>query len=601
MYILGLNSQQADAAAVLIKDGRLLWAIEEERLRRVKHWLGFPSQAIRRILDLEGIDGTAIDHVVVAGDGRAHRLKRLGFLLQCRANPSVILDRFRFGRAAGSLLGLADALGRDLDDLPDVHAVEHHPCHLASAFYVSPFEEAAVCSIDGSGDFVSACLAHGRDGRIDVFRRVYYPHSLGFLYTAVSQYLGFPQYGDEYKVMGLAAYGAPALTDCLRRLVKLRSGGRFALDLKYFLHGRDARLRPWREGDPTHVQRTLYSRKLVELLGPARQADEPIDDRHRAIAASLQAVFEEVSFHVLRQLWKQTRSPRLCLAGGCVMNSVLAGKIRRETPFESLFIQPAAGDAGTALGAAFSFWHEQLGRPRGFVMEHALWGSPCSSRSIKQAVDPLRTDPRFEVESFEDDEALCRAAACMLAQGRIVGWIQGRMEWGARALGNRSILADPRRADTRERMNRKIKKREDFRPFAASILPGVAQDYYEDVVADPFMLQVHPVRGSKRALIPAVTHVDGSGRVQTVDERTQPLFARLIRAFNALTGVPLLLNTSFNESEPIVETPAQALDCFLRTRMDALVLGSTIVRRRQLELSGESTQRHDTADRVQVS
>lgn len=582
MYVLGLNSQQPDASAVLIKDGILLWALEEERLRRVKHWMGFPRQAIRRILDLAGIDGAAIEHVALAGDGRAHRLRRLRFLLQCGSGPSVVLDRARFGRAARSVAGLADALGRPLDDLPKIQAIEHHPCHLASTFFVSPFEEAAVCSIDGSGDFVTACLAHGRDRHIDVLQRVYYPHSLGFLYTALSQYLGFPRHGDEYKVMGLAAYGEPVLAERVRRLVRIGPGERFQLDLRYFRHGRDARVRPWREGDPTPGQRTLYSQKLVELLGPARNADDPIDDRHRAIAASVQAVFEEASFHILRGLWKRTRSPRLCLAGGCMMNSVLAGKILQETPFEALFVQPAAGDAGIALGAAFSLWHERLGRSRGFVMEHAFWGSRCDTREVQQVVDPVRTDPRFEVQSLNDDEALCRETARMLAQGLVVGWMQGRMEWGARALGNRSILADPRRADARERLNEKIKKREDFRPFAASILRDAVDDYYVNTVIDPFMLQVHPVRESKRAVIPAVTHVDGSSRVHTVDQSTQPLFARLISAFDTLTGIPLLLNTSFNENEPIVESPAQALACFLRTRMDALVLGSTIVRRRDL-------------------
>ena len=463
-------------------------------------------------------------------------------------------------------------------DLPPIENVEHHTAHLASAFLVSPFHDAACCAIDGFGDFVSTSFGQGTGAGIEVLDRVYFPHSLGMFYTAITQYLGFPSYGDEFKVMGLAPYGKPAHVSELRELVRLTDRGRFELDLQYFRHWSDGVAMEWDEGYPTLGP--VWTPALEHLLGPARRAGEPLTSRHEDLAHSLQAVYEECAFHVLGGLWERTRNPRLCLAGGCAMNSVANGKVRSHTPFRELFIQPAAGDNGTALGAAYQVW-QRVTRARGaFVMSNGYWGPAHTDVEVDRAIAERVADAggMSQVRHPSPEDA-ARVAARLIADGKVVGWYQGRMEWGARALGNRSIVADPRRSDIRETINLKIKFREKFRPFAPSIAEEALDEYFVGAVPDPFMVQVYPVREDKRAVIPAVTHVDGSGRLQTVSAETNPLYYRLIKEFEAITGVPVLLNTSFNENEPIVDTPEQALDCFLRTNMDAIVLGPIVIQR----------------------
>jgi carbamoyltransferase len=579
MYILGINAYHGDVSAALLHDGQIVAAVEEERFRRVKHWAGFPTQAIRSCLNIAGIEATAIDHIAISRDRRANLGRKIAFALRRWPSPRLVLDRARNARRVGDVPGeLAYTFALPRHRLPPIHGVEHHPAHLASAFFVSPFESAAVCAIDGFGDFVSTSLARGEGSRLDVLARAYFPHSLGMLYTAVTQYLGFLSYGDEFKVMGLAPYGQPAHLDELRRLVRLRKNGLFELELDYFRHWNEGVEMEWQEGYPTMGR--VYSPRLEDLLGPARKADEPLTSRHEDIARSLQALYEECAFHVLNRLYALTRNRRLCLAGGCAMNSVANGAIRANTPFEEVWIQPAAGDNGTALGAASWVWHQILGRPRTFVMEHGYWGPSYPDADVDPGYVPADDDEWTYVrETCADDDEVCHMTAKLLAQGNVVGWFQGRMEWGARALGNRSILADPRRADMRDLINTKIKFREKFRPFAPSILEESLHDYFEGAAPDPFMQQVYPVRADRLADLPAITHVDGSGRLQTVSERTNPKYYRLIRAFRDITGIPVVLNTSFNENEPIVDTAAQAIDCFLRTRMDAIVVNNTIVRR----------------------
>ena len=334
----------------------------------------------------------------------------------------------------------------------------------------------------------------------------------------------------------------------------------------------------WDGGSPTMGK--LYTRQLEQLLGPARGKDEPLSSYHENLARSLQAVYEECAFHVLNGLWERTHNPRLCMAGGCAMNSVANGKIRTNTPFTEVYVQPASSDNGTALGAAFYVWNQTLGMPRGFVMEHGYWGTEYPDADVTHIVEQ-RDDPQwtYSVSRHRDEDSVCKATAQLIADGNVVGWYQGRMEWGARALGNRSILADARRGDMRDIINLKIKFREKFRPFAPSILESAMNDYFVGAAPDPFMQQVYPVRPEKRSILPAITHTDGSGRLQTVNARTNPRYHRLISEFAALTGVPVVLNTSFNENEPIVDTPEQALDCFLRTRMDAIVVNNTVIRR----------------------
>jgi carbamoyltransferase len=586
MIILGINAYHGEVSAVLLRDGELVASVEEERFRRVKHWAGFPRESIRTCLELAEIKPQEVDHVAISRDPKANLLRKALFTLRQRLSPVLVWDRLKNSnrvRDVASALSLELGVRREAI-VSKLHWVEHHPAHLASAFFVSPFEDAAVCSIDGFGDFVSTSWAIGRGSTLEMLERVYFPHSLGLVYLAITQYLGFPTYGDEYKVMGLAPYGEPDYVNALRRLMHLKPGGGFEIELSYFRHHAEGVSMSWDDGEPTIGP--VYTRKLEELLGPARKADEPLEPRHEAIAASLQAVFEEASFHVLNALYRKTRLRRLCLAGGCAMNSVLNGKIRERTPFEEVYIQPAAGDNGTALGAAFYVQHQVLEQPRKFVMQHAYWGPEFGDRGIAQelrAKAEALSRVGCKVRKIEAEAELCRWTAERIAEGKIVGWFQGRMEWGARALGNRSILADPRQPDMREIINTKIKFREKFRPFAPSILEEALDEYFVGAVPDPFMIQVFPVRPDKRAEIPAVTHADGSGRLQTVRRQANPLYWQLLKAFETLTGVPVLLNTSFNENEPIVHKPSEALDCFLRTQMDVLVLGNFVVQKIQAD------------------
>jgi len=581
-YVLGINAYHGDVSAALLRDGQLVAAVEEERFRRIKHWAGFPTLAIRSVLDMAGIRGQDVRHVAVSRDPKANLLRKGLFTVRHRPDLRLVLDRVRNAGKVRDLHGpLAAALGVPRDDLPALHYIEHHPAHLASAFFVSPFAAAACCAIDGFGDFVSTSFAIGSRNHLEVLDKVYFPHSLGMLYTAVTQFLGFHGYGDEFKVMGLAPYGRPRHVDAVRQLVTLTDGGKFELSLDYFRHWSDGVEMEWDDGYPTLGR--VYSDRLTHLLGPAREPAAPLTAREEDIAHSLQVVYEDCAMHVLNGLWELTRQDAVCLAGGCAMNSVANGRVRQRTPFTQVYIQPAAGDNGTALGAAYYVWHETLRHERAFVMEHAYWGTWHDAERVLASV-PDRDDAWvYDIERCATGAEAARIAASLVAAGHVVGWYQGRMEWGARALGNRSILADPRRSDVRELINTKIKFRERFRPFAPSIAEEALDEYFEDAAPDPFMQQVYPVRPEKRAVIPAVTHVDGSGRLQTVSARTNPTYYALIKEFERITGVPVVLNTSFNENEPIVDTPEQALDCFMRTRMDAIVLHNAVVRRQPAE------------------
>ena len=580
MNILGINAYHADASAVLVSDGVLVAAVEEERVRRIKHVAGVPAGAVRALLEHAGLGLDDIDAIAVSRDPKAHLLRKALFAVRHRPDPHLVAGRLRnAARVSDLATTLASGLGADVRALrPRLRWVEHHPAHLASAFFVSPYEDAAVCAIDGFGDFVSTSSAYGCGPHMTGIRRMFFPHSLGLVYLAITQFLGFWDYGDEYKVMGLAPYGLPDYVDRMRRLIRLRPEGRFTLDLSYFRHWSEGVAMTWEDGAPRLG--ATFTDKLAHLLGTPRRPNEALTDRHRALAASCQLVFEETAFHVLNAVHRRTRLPRLCIAGGCAMNSVMNGKIREHTPFRDVYVQPASADNGTALGAAFHLWHQVLRRPRRFVMEHAYWGPECGEAAIASALARAHAAlAGCVVTRIDDDDDRSRWAAARIADGGIVGWFQGRMEWGARALGNRSILADPRRTDMRDRINARIKLREPFRPFAPSILEEALDEYFTGAVKDPFMAQVYPVRKDKRDLIPAVTHVDGSGRLQTVSRRTNPRYWDLIKAFEAITGVPLVLNTSFNENEPIVLRPEEAIDCFVRTGMDALVVGRYAIAR----------------------
>jgi carbamoyltransferase len=603
MKILGLNAYHGDASAALFVDGELAYAIEEERLNRRKHCAGFPALAARACLDLAGVRPEQLDHVAVSRDPRVHRLHKAlhvaeralhggGLLLVAQVRERLHNHQRvqRVSEALAAALGVAPKHLR-----AQFHQVEHHRAHLGSAFFASEFAEAAVLSLDGFGDFVSTMWGRGSHSRIEVLGEVRFPHSLGVLYTAVTQWLGFPKYGDEGKVMGLSAYGEPRLLPALRRLLHLHQGGGFSLELRYFRHSRQGVEMTWAAGSPHLGQ--LYSPALSELLGaPPRAPGEELADLHRDVAASLQALLQEAVLHVCRGLHQKTGLRRLALAGGVALNSVANGKILDHTPFEQLFVQPAAGDNGTAIGAALWVQHQLLGAPRRWVMTHAYTGpefdeAACAAalrevvgvapdptgEALAPAVDTVAADgtpTRAALRISRLDEAAVRARAVdALASGAVLGWFAGRMEFGPRALGHRSILCDPRRADMKELLNRRIKHREAFRPFAPAILAEATADWFVRAAPSPAMLLVDRVRPERRAQIPAVTHHDGTGRLQTVSQADSPQFHALLTAFAERTGVPVLLNTSFNEHEPIVCTPADALRCFLKTRMDALALG----------------------------
>jgi len=453
----------------------------------------------------------------------------------------------------------------------DVHNVEHHQAHVASAFFVSPFEDAAILSVDGFGDFASTMLAEGHGNRFEVLERIIYPHSLGIFYTAVTQWLGFPEYGDEGKVMGLAPYGKPRYLSKMRELVRLDEP-LYRLGLDYFTHDKEGVDMNWDSGSPTIGR--IYAEQLVELLGPAREPRGELTDLYTDVAASLQAMLEEAYLHLAETLWERTRIVNLCLAGGVALNAVANGRLLPETPFEQLYVQPAAGDSGTAVGAAFYVWNQELGQPRGFVMEHAYTGPAFSDEEIGVAL----ADAGVEAVRLDDD-ALFSTTAERIAAGDVVGWFQGRMEFGPRALGHRSIVADPRSTSMKDVLNARIKHREPFRPFAPSILAERVGEWYDQDYPSPFMVLVYKTAADKRERVPAVNHVDDTGRVQSVDAAVEPRYHRLISEFERRTGIPILLNTSFNENEPIVMTPREALDTFLKTKMDVLVLGNYVVRR----------------------
>lgn len=579
-YILGINAYHGDSSACLIRDGILLAAAEEERFRRIKHWAGFPAEAVRYCLTEADIRLSDLDIVAINQDAKANLWKKLAYTVRQRPGLSFVLDRVRNKQER---VGVADELKKIFPDevfRADVQHVEHHLAHLASAHLVSPFADSVMVSVDGFGDFASAAWGIGRGTRVDVEDRVYFPHSLGIFYQALTQFLGFANYGDEYKVMGLAPYGEPRYLDKMRSIVKLQEDGSFVLDLTYFRHHKEKVEYEWENGEP-HVG-TLYTPLLTDLLGPARQKGEDLTQYYRDLARSTQAMYEEAFFHLLNKLYERNRLNNLTLSGGCAMNSVANGRVYRNTPFKRLYVQSAAGDAGGAIGAAFATWSEMSdGEPR-FHMDHAYWGPQYSDVQIGALLDQERNaldQAECSVRRIADEIDLVRETAEAIADGLVIGWFQGRMEWGPRALGNRSILADPRRTDMKDILNFKIKRRESFRPFAPSILREHVRAWFETEDEVPFMMQVYQIRPEKRADIPAVTHVDGSGRLQTVDRHTNIRYWNLIDSFRELTGVPIVLNTSFNENEPVVCRPEEALDCFLRTRMDVLVLGDWMVRR----------------------
>lgn len=574
VVILGINAYHGGASACLIQDGKLIAAAEEERFNRTKYWAGFPVQAIRYVLSEANIQPEDIDHIGISRDPKANVLQKALFAFSRRPSLNLVRDRLNNAMQVGNLKTVfCEKLGLNPSTInAQFHNVEHHRAHMASAFFVSPFDEAAVFSVDGMGDFVSTMWGTGKGNKLNITDEINFPHSLGIFYSAITQWLGFPKYGDEGKVMGLAPYGKPNYMDAMRKIVRIQRDGTFELDLDFFVHHAEGATMTWADGEPTLGN--LFSSKLISLLGEPRTPRTEITEKHQDIAASLQAMLEEAEFALVRKIQKETGQKALCMAGGVALNSAFNGKILPNTEFEDIYIHPAAGDAGTSLGVCYYIYHQVLGYPRTFVLDHAYTGPQFSNDAIKAVLDAQS----LSYQQYDED-TLVKQAAEIVANGDVLGWFQGRMEWGPRALGNRSIIADPRRTDMKDILNARIKHRESFRPFAPSVLLESTGEYFDQTYPDPFMIKVYNVLPEKQREVPAITHVDGTGRLQTVAKESAPLYWKLINAFGELTGTPMVLNTSFNENEPIVRTPQEAVDCFLRTKMDALGIGSFLVKK----------------------
>lgn len=574
--ILGINAFHADASAVLLKDGVLVGAIAEERLNRVKHFAGFPAMAIRKLLEMGGIAVTDLDHIAIGRDGKANLTDKIAFSLQNLTRISKLARQRLENRANIKDIPelVAEACGVTKEALKArVHHVEHHLCHVASTYLPSGFDKAAILSIDGFGDFASTVTAIGEGDRFKVLDRILFPHSLGVFYSAICQFIGYDKYGDEGKVMGLAPYGKPTFLEPMRDIVRLEDEGRFSLNLDYFIHHSEGvDYGATEEGHPTLAP--LYSPLLAERFGAPRVRGSEITQRDMDLAYSMQARFEEVYFHILRHLHEVTGCDALCVAGGVSLNSVGNGKIFQQTGFKRFYAHPAATDDGTAFGAAYFVHHMTLGNPRGEPIHHGYFGDEYDDTQIAEALAKFGL---LEQAIKLDEDTLCEKTAKEVAQGRVVGWFQGRMEWGPRALGARSIVAHPGFPGMKDILNARIKHREWFRPFAPSILEERVGDYFTETHPSPFMMLVYRTRPQGRDDISATDHVDHTGRLQSVSRRDAPRYYKLIESFEKETGIPVILNTSFNENEPIVCRPEEAIDCYLRTRMDALAIGSYLV------------------------
>jgi carbamoyltransferase len=574
MYILGLNAFHADSSAAIFRDGVLIAATEEERFTRVKHWAGFPVQAIRFCLKEAGIGLGDVEHITIGRDPRAKFLNKLGYL---RKNPSLIMSAFGRLRNSQEVSSL-ESLFMQVDHRVEpsvvkgrIRQIEHHRSHLASAFFASPFEEAALLSIDGSGDFTTTMIGVGRGSSIEVIDSVDFPVSIGLFYTAFTQYLGFPHYGDEYKVMGLAPYGEPRYMDKVLSLIRFLPNGLFDWDKRFFVQPSKAGF----EYD-NHVPTVgnLFSERFTDLFGPARKRGDELTQHHRDLASSVQRATEQIIFHLLKELRKRTGMRDVCIAGGVAQNSVANGKIAEATGFEGVYIPSAGHDAGISMGSALYHHHHNLGMPRNPAIKSAYTGV----RFTNEEVEAILREKGIAYRRMDDDLLFDHVTDRLIGSG-VVGWFNGRAEFGPRALGGRSIIADPRNPNAKDLLNLKIKRRESFRPFAPSILKEYTAEYFTRSDEVPFMEKVFPIRPEKHGVIPAVTHVDGTGRLQTVDRDISPRYYDLIERFRQKTGVPILLNTSFNENEPIVNTPQEAIDCYLRTRMDMLVIENCVIER----------------------
>ena len=574
MYILGINAFHGDSSACLIKDGVVVCATEEERIRRIKHWAGFPSEAIKFCLNDEGITIDMIDHITISRNPKINLQKKILYIFK---NPLSILSSLQRFINSKKVVSIKKELEL-IFEIPSnkikskIHNIEHHRSHIGSSFFASSFKNAAILSIDGFGDFTSTMTALGSENKFKILNEINYPHSLGIFYTTVTQFLGFPNYGDEYKVMGLAPYGNPKYLKELEKIIYITDNGSFKLNKKFFKHFNEGVDMDW-DGGNSKIE-SLFTKEWENLFGRSRNINEEIEKWHIDLACSVQRHTEKIMFHILNDLYDKTKCENLCMSGGVAQNSVANGKILENTPFKNLYVPSAGNDAGTSIGSAMYLHNQILGNNRMPEITTAFFGYKTTHAKIIKLLNSQNIKFLKVTE-----ENLYKIVVDKIISGGVIGWFQGRAEFGPRALGHRSIIVDPRRKDAKDLLNDKIKRRESFRPFAPSILKEHISDYFIQNSHVPFMEKVYEIKENKYDEIPAVTHVDGTGRLQSVDSKVSPKYYNLINEFYKRTGTPILLNTSFNENEPIVNKPEEALDCFLRTEMDMLVMENIIIER----------------------
>jgi len=580
-YILGINAYHADSSACLLFDGKLIIALEEERINRIKHWAGFPALSIKKCLEYADINIGDIYYVAINQNFRANFFSKVRYGILNPQNFKFYLDKFKIKRDRSNILKIIHSeIGR-LKKSCKLINVEHHLSHVASAYYDSKYDKAVNLSIDGFGDFESVTWGTGTGKNIKIDNKILFPHSLGIFYEAFTQFLGFNNYGDEYKLMGLSAFGKPSELENFNKIISLQKFGEFRLNLEYFNHHKNRASYSWNNSTPTTS--LLFNKKIEKIFGLPRTENQPLTDYHKNIAASVQKIYENTLFHILDFIYKKYEIDNLTLSGGCAQNSLANGKILSNSKFNSLFIPPNPGDGGGSVGAAYiAYKNIYNAKPKRNLTAYV--GLNFNEKDILLLIKKNQlalNNENFLIYFCENEDELCSKIAKEISEQKVVGWFQGRMEWGPRALGNRSIISDPRNSDIKNLLNIKIKRRESFRPFAPSILLEEANKWFENFVeGDNFMSRVLKFRESKKFLIPGVVHVDGTGRLQTVNKNDNPRYYKLISEFYRITGVPIILNTSFNENEPIVCNPSEAMNCFLRTKMDVLVIENCIIKRR---------------------
>jgi carbamoyltransferase len=581
MIILGINAYHPDSSACILVDGRIKFAIEEERINRIKHWSGFPVLSIKECLSAENISIKDVDFIAINQDFFSNFFYKISYIISNRPQFNFLFNNFLNKKKR---LNILDVINKEIGELNKkckLLNIDHHLCHVASAAFDSDYEKSVNLSLDGFGDFASLTMGILNKKNIKIYDKVLFPHSLGIFYEAFTQFLGFNNYGDEYKVMGLSSLGKPTELKKMENIISLKKNGKFLLNLDYFNHHKMKSSYTWDGFSPK--QESLFDlKKIKHLFGEPREKDTEISENHKNIAASVQACYENILFAILNHAYDKFRIDKLTLSGGCAQNSLANGKIINNTSFKSLFVPSNPGDAGGAVGAAYYAWRKITGlRPT--KTQTAYLGNFYSNNYIEDMI--LKNKSRLKNENcsffyISDENRLCKFIAEEISKKKVIGWFQGKMEWGPRALGNRSIISDPRNSDIKDLLNIKIKRRESFRPFAPSILLEDAPDWFEDFNDEElYMSRVLKFKKEKIKLVPGVAHIDGSGRLQTVKKEDNKKYYNLIKSFKLITGVPIILNTSFNENEPIVLSPEQALDCFLRTKMDILVLENWILTR----------------------